>query len=298
MMGTNRSRTPAVIALVLANLFWAVNYVVGAAAISQFSPLELTASRWVLAAVPLLLLAQLIEKPDWRRVPRALPKLLALALVGVAGYNLLLYTALQYTTSSSASLINAANPGLLLVASALLGRATLTRGSVGGLLLGLVGVLLVLFGGGVEGVNGFGLGEILMLVAIAAWTVYSLAGPWAPDLPPITSTAVQATLVAVVFAPLALLFPGPAADGVDADGIIASIVIAALPSIGSYVLWNSALRTIPAAQAGVFLNLLAVFVVLISAFLGVIPAPLELLGGALVLIGVFVSQRTARPAKG
>ena len=33
-------------------------------------PLQLTFWRWALAAVPLLVLAQLAEKPDWRAVLR------------------------------------------------------------------------------------------------------------------------------------------------------------------------------------------------------------------------------------
>ncbi len=287
-------RRSAILFLVLATLFWAINYVVGAAALAEFSPLELTASRWVLAAPVLLILAAVIERPDWRRVARALPRLAVLGLIGVAGYNLLLYTALQFTTPSGAALVNAANPGLILLGGALLARTRLRGAAVAGLLLGFVGVMIVLVAGGDHPLAvSAGPGEGLMVLAIVAWTVYSLAGRWVSDVPPITATAVQASVIAVLCMPVAAVVPGPAHDGVTASGLIALLVVAALPSVGSYLLWNSALRVIPAGEAGLFLNLITVFVVVIGLFLGSVPSPADLIGGAMILAGVFIGQRSA-----
>lgn len=292
------SRALAIGFLVLATLFWAVNYVVGAVALEEFSPLELTAARWLLAAPVLIVLAVVIERPDWRAVRRALPRLAILALIGVSGYNLLLYCALQFTTPSGAALVNAANPGLILLGGALLARTRLRAAAVAGLVLGLVGVLVVLLGGGEqEAALSAGPGEGLMVLAILAWTVYSLAGRWVADIPPITATAVQAAIVAALCTPIALATPGPAHDGVTAEGVVALLVIAALPSVGSYLLWNSALRTVPATEAGVFLNLITVFVVVIGAITGSLPSATDLIGGALVLIGVYLGQRSTLRAR-
>jgi len=68
---------------------------------------------------------------------------------------------------------------------------------------------------------------------------------------------------------------------------VAFIVV--LPSIGSYLLWNVALRRIPAANAGVTLNLIPVFVVVIAVVLGGAITIADLLGGALVLGGVLLA---------
>ncbi|MET0590651.1 MAG: DMT family transporter [Naasia sp.] len=287
-----RARGAALAFLVAATLCWAVNYVGGAAALDEFSPLELTASRWVLAAPVLLVLAAVIERPDWRAVRRAVPRLAVLALIGVSGYNLLLYSALEYTTPSGAALVNAANPGLILLGGALIARVRLRGAAVAGLLLGLVGVLIVLLGGEQGVALSAGPGEGLMVLAILAWTVYSLAGRWIAEIPPITATAMQAAVVAVVFGPLALVVPGPAHDGVGPAGLVALLVVALLPSVGSYLLWNSALRTIPAVEAGVFLNLITVFVVAIGAVTGSLPSVTDLIGGGMILIGVYLGQRS------
>ena len=57
-----------VLALIGATLFWAGNYVIGGEAVDAISPLDLTAMRWVIALIPLLVLAQIIERPNWRAV--------------------------------------------------------------------------------------------------------------------------------------------------------------------------------------------------------------------------------------
>jgi len=116
-------RTGPVLALVGATLFWAGNYVLGAVAVRELSPVSLTALRWTLAAVPLLVIAQVVERPDWRAVLRTWRRQVVLALLGMVGYALLLYSALQHTSSVNAALVTALNPALI----ALLGAAVARR---------------------------------------------------------------------------------------------------------------------------------------------------------------------------
>ncbi|MFE2140505.1 hypothetical protein ACFXA3_01875 [Streptomyces sp. NPDC059456] len=53
--------------------------------------------------VPLFVLAQLGERPDWRVVARSWPRVLLPAVFGFVAYNYLLHTALQYTDAVNAS---------------------------------------------------------------------------------------------------------------------------------------------------------------------------------------------------
>jgi len=57
--------------MLLATLFWAGNYVVGGLAVSTMSPFDLTYLRWLIAVVPLLVIAHFVERPNWRAVLRA-----------------------------------------------------------------------------------------------------------------------------------------------------------------------------------------------------------------------------------
>ncbi|MBG6212477.1 MAG: DMT family transporter [Cryobacterium sp.] len=278
----------ATIALVLATLMWAGNYLVGSIAVQTMSPVELTWLRWLLACAPLLILAQVVERPDWRQVLRHWPRLLLLAGLGVGGYNLLLYTALQYTTPQSASLINAANPAVMVVLAALLLRERIGWRGIAGLVLGLFGVVLIITNGALASVltrlpNA---GDVLMVGAIVVWSLYTIVGRGLP-VPPITATAVQGTLVAVLLAPVAVL--SGARWPADAQIGWAVIFIAIFPSIGSYVLWNSALKTIPPGRAGLFLNLITVFTVIIAVILGAQLTTPQLIGGVIVFAGVGLS---------
>lgn len=284
------------LALVLATLFWAGNYVVGAFAVETVSPLALTFLRWSIAAVPLLVVAQLVEKPDWRAVLRQWPLHLALSASGMIAYTLLLYGALRHTSAIDASLINAANPAVIALCALALFRERTGPRAAGGILLGLLGVLVVLTEGDLAAVLGLrvNLGNALMLGAILVWSLYTIFGRRLVGSPPIASTAVQAVAAVAVLAPAALRY---GVEWPQEPGAAASLLfIAVFPSVGSYLLWNTALRRVPAGRAGVYLNLITVFTVLLSLALGDSLSPVQAGGGALVFCGIaLVTATRTRP---
>ncbi|MHA7220793.1 DMT family transporter [Arthrobacter sp. RHLT1-20] len=274
--------------LVLATLFWSGNFVVGQAAVASMTPLELTFWRWALAAVPLLLLAHFIEKPDWRAVLRRWPVLLLLSVLGMSGYTLLLYGALGYTSAMNASLITAANPALIVVmAVVLLGERTTRLGWLG-ICLGLLGVLLVLTRGELERVFSLSIntGELLMIGAIVVWGFYTIIARRL-DVPAISATAVQVVIATVTLAPFAVAmnvqFPDTAAEGWSLA------YIAIFPSLGSYLFWNLALKTTPPGTAGNFLNLMVVFTAIITVLLGTPLSLVQIVGGLMVIAGVLLT---------
>lgn len=280
--------------MVGATVFWALNYQISAIVLQQMSPVGLTFWRWMIAAVPLLVLAQIIERPDWRAVARALPRLVVLSLLGLVAYNLLLYMALHYTTPVGASLVNAGNPALMVMLSVLLVGQHVSKTGVGGIVLSLVGVLLVLTEGSWQTIAelDFNVGQIIMLGAILVWSLYTIYGR-VPGVRPITSTAVQAVLVCVMLGPVAAV-QGAGLPLGDSGATIGLIVIALLPSVCSYLLWNSAVSIVPSSTAAIYLNLITVFVVIIGLVAG---QPLTLsaaVGGLLVIVGVVITSLAAR----
>lgn len=289
----------AALSLLGATLFWAGNYIIGAAAVETIDPLSLVLLRWIIALGPLLLIAHLVERPAWRNVLRAWPWLLLLSVLGLLGYNLLLYTALQYTDAFNASLINAFNPALITLAAAVFLRERLTPLAVAGVLVALVGVLIVLSGGNLTQLigGGFGAGEVFMIGAISAWTAYTIAGRLAPKLPPITSTALQAAIAVIVLTPISLATGGPTFPASD-SALWALVFIGVFPSVLSYLLWNRALTVIPASGAGVFLNLITVFTAAFTILAGHPYSPAQLIGGLIVITGVVITNaRSLRPRR-
>ncbi|MDQ0677593.1 drug/metabolite transporter (DMT)-like permease [Arthrobacter pascens] len=280
--------------LILANLFWSGNLVVGQVAMASMTPIDVTFWRWALAAVPLLVLAGFVERPDWSAVLRRWPTLLLLSVLGMTGYTLLLYSALEHTSAINASLIGAANPALILLLAVLMLGDRPRPLSWFGIGLGLVGVLLVLTDGDPRRLLGFGVntGELLMLGAITTWAFYTIIARRL-KLPVITATAIQVAMAVVLLAPVALVsgvrLPATAAEGWSVA------FIALFPSLGAYLLWNLALKTTTAANAGNYLNLIVVFTAVITLLLGNPITVPQILGGILVISGVLLTGLRKRP---
>jgi drug/metabolite transporter (DMT)-like permease len=285
------SKGVAVLCLVGATAFWAGNYIVGETAVRSIDPLSLTFLRWTLAAVPLLALAQLIERPDWRAVLRRWPLMLLLSLLGMAGFALALYEALRHTSAVNASLISAVNPAMITLVAVVVLRESLGWRGWSGIVLSLLGVLLVILAGSGSALSTFevNFGDVVMIFAIAAWTAYTILGRRLHGVPPITATAVQSALTALVLLPV-VAFTGVTLP-TDPPAIWSVAFIVVFPSIGSYLLWNLALRTVPASSAGVYLNLMTVFTVAAGLLVGTRIGAMEVLGGLLVLGGVILTSR-------
>lgn len=286
----------AAVYLTLATLFWAGNFVVGQAAMKTMQPLQLTYWRWALAAVPLLVVAHAVERPDWRAVLRRWPALLLLSALGMSAYTLLLYSALGHTSALNASLVTAANPALIMVMAVILLRDRPGPLSWVGVVLGLLGVLLVLTGGDPGRLLTFsiGAGELLILAAITVWGFYTILARRL-SIPAITSTAVQVALAAAVLTPFALA-AGAGLPSTPAEGwSLAYIVL--FPSLGSYLLWNLALKSTSAANAGNYLNLIAVFTAIMTVVMGQPITVPQVLGGILVISGVLLTSAGRAPQR-
>ncbi|WP_101651998.1 DMT family transporter [Brevibacterium ihuae] len=275
--------------LVLANAFWAGNFVVGGLIADSVSPLFLTMVRWVLATVPLFVLAALIEKPDWRAVFAEWRLHILLSCLGLTGYALFTYLALAHTSPVSASLLNSVGPALIAVVAVLLARERLSRTAVLGLALSLIGAVTVLarFDGGGIGLD-LGVGTLFMLIAVSVFVVYTVLGRFLSS-PPVSATAVQALIASAVLVPTTLVLgaPGPA-DGMTWLGIA---FIGIFPSALSYLMWNLAVRGIGAARAGVYLNLVPFFTAIIGLVIGDPITWIQVLGGVLIVAGVVLTSR-------
>lgn len=284
----------APLALVLTNLFWAGNYIFGHVAVATMSPLGLTFWRWLLAAPLLLLVAQLIEHPDWRLVARRLPRLLLISLLGLAVYNVVLYWALQLTTPLNASLITSVSPLAITVCGAIFLGQRLTRRAVSGLLIGLVGVVIVLTHGQVWRIASLQLhtGDILILTSVVLWAAYTTMGRWVADVPPITATGVEAALAALVLAPFA------AATGAgwpqSPAAMWSLLFIAIFPSVISFALWNMTVPNVGAAAAGASINLMPVFIAAVQVLTGQPLLWSQVLGGLVVISGVLLTTLPRR----
>ncbi|WP_026074246.1 DMT family transporter [Brevibacillus massiliensis] len=285
------SKSMAWLFLILANVFWAGNYIFGKFVTAEVSPLGITFARWLLALFLLFPLALWIEKPDWRQVKKAWLPLAVLGLTGAIGYNITLYAALKFTTATNAALVNALNPALIVLCSAFLLRERMAKAQIGGFLLSLIGVLFILTQGSLSRLlsTDYNKGDLLMLAAISSWTLYSLLIKKLTNIPPITATAVSSLIAVFMMLPFVASSP-VFIQPIGTRSVIGIVYMAVFPSVGSYLLWNFSLRTVSASQAGITLNLIPVFTALIGITIGEQVTVAQILGGLLVFAGVTLTS--------
>ena len=278
---------------VLAQLFWAMNFVVADRVISEFTPLELTFLRW-LGAFPILFVITLwIERQQrdkWRLAAREWWIHLVQAVLGMVGYTLLLYAALATTSPVNASVISAINPAIIALAAVVVLGERIRRGGVLGIAISFVGVVIVVLLGGSGGITNVSVapGDLLILGAILTWTAYVVISRRI-QTPPITATTVQVGMSAVMLAPVMAIVGIQATP--SAEGWWGLAIIIVFPSALAYLLWNVAVTQLGPSRTGVFLNLLPVFTAIIAVALGDALTVWQVIGGLIVLAGVYLTTR-------
>ena len=301
--------------LSLPPLLWAGNAVVGRLAIQSLSPLWLNVGRWSLALLLLLPLGWRVFASPARRaeISARWPHLALLSLTGVGAYNALQYLALKTSTPLNVTLIAASSPVWMLAIGAAWHGVRPRRSQLLGAALSLIGVAVVLARGEPAALLRvqFVPGDLLMLMAIFSWCVYSwlLARPpaalrgaarpawhWAEFLCiQIALGLVWATAGAGVGE---WLQPG-LAPVVWTPWLLAALVYVAVgPSLIAYRLWGLGVAEAGPTVAAFFGNLTPLFAALLSAgLLGEWPKPFHGLAFALIAAGILVSSRPAAGAR-
>jgi drug/metabolite transporter (DMT)-like permease len=292
--------------LTLPPLLWAGNAVVGRLMVDSVPPLALNALRWGLAVLLLLPFARrLLANPGpllqrWRYFALA-------GFLGIGCYNALQYQALHSSSVLNVTLIAASLPVWMLAVGAALYRVRPTRQQLLGAALSLLGVAFVIARGHLSALAQvqFVIGDLLMLLAIFCWSLYSwlLARPpasmqgsarpawdWAELL---MAQLVFGLLFAGSMAGLEQLTPSVQAIHWGPGLALALIYVAVGPSLIAYRCWGLGVAEAGPAMAAFFGNLTPVFAALMSAaMLGEWPQWYH--GVAFLLIGAGIVVSAAR----
>jgi drug/metabolite transporter (DMT)-like permease len=294
--------------LTLPPLLWAGNAVVGRLAVGTVPPIALNFVRWALAFVLLWPLGRR-ALADRAALAERWPHLALLGLLGMGSYNALQYLALHSSTPLNVTLIAASMPAWMLGFGVLLHREHPSGREMGGAALSLAGVVLVVTRGDPARVADleFVTGDLLMLIAIVSWALYS----WLLARPPAHMRTPQRPdwdwagflLVQIAFG---LAWSGAAA-GVEAlvaedarwhwtPWIPAILLYVAIgPSLVAYRCWGLGVSTVGPAVAAFFGNLTPVFAgVLSTALLGEAPRWYHGAAFALIVGGIWLSARRPR----
>lgn len=280
-------------ALALVMLLWSGNMIIGRAVRDDIPPFTLAFVRWTGAFLIVLPFAARQVVAERAKLLRQWQPILLLGLTGVASFNAFIYSGLRHTTATNALLLQAAIPALVLLFDRVIFGLRSPVLQLGGVLVSTVGVLVIITRGAPEALLGlhFGIGDVLVLCGVLAWSLYTSLLKLRPDCHPLSFLVTTFAIGAVAMLPLAAsewrevaaIDWRPAVFGAFA-------YVALLPSVVAYALYNAAVAEVGAVRAGQTISLMPLFgAFLAAALLGEPLLRFHLAGMVLILLGIAVT---------
>lgn len=230
--------------------------------------------------------------PTWRQIP----SVLFLGATGVFLYSFFFFNGLETITAGRAALIVACIPVCIAAVSAIFYKESFGAVRIAGTLLSLAGVAMVISDGSpLELIRGgIRKGDLYILGCVASWTAYSLGGKATMR----TLSPLYSVTWSCVFGAL-LLLPAALASGLTHEAMAATpldwlciVYLGVLATGLAYCWYYAAIQSLGASRAGIFINLVPVFAVILGFLLLAEPIHLSLLvGGMMVVGGVWLTNR-------
>lgn len=272
-------------------IIWGINYVLSAYLLHAFSPILLSFLRIIIGFAILMLFlfkASGVQRPtkaEWLL-------LLCSSVFFILIQQPLYFLGLQYSTPANASLIYAVAPVVTLFLEAVFLKAKVSSVKMIGALLGFVGVLVIVgFNGKAFGVS---LGDLYLLIAMLGMSISLLFTPRLYRRMSAYSISIFSSIVGMVLL-LPMVYGEKRLNLLEVSGdwliwalLIAMSVLTALAGLW----WIRGVAIVGPGRASLFNNI-PPFVALLMGFLILGDAInwTQILGGILVLAGVFISNR-------
>ncbi len=281
--------------LALAGLFWSGNHIAGRAGAGHVPPISLASARWLLGAALMWPFVRHHVRRDWPEIRRGWKSILVLSILGGSIFSALQYYALQQTTALNASIFNSFAPAIIVVTGALLFRDRLSLINIGGITLSFIGVLVIVSRGSLDVFRtiSFNFGDVVLLVNMAFWAIYSTFLRTRPPIHYLTFTFLLALIAGAALIPF-WAWEHTHGFPFQPTWLTLSVLlfVTVFPGILAYVCWNRGIAAVGASRGGVFLHLIPFYgAVLATTLLGESLMPFHVVGCGLILAGVWFAAR-------
>jgi len=279
-------------------LIWSGNVVVTEAASGVIAPGSIAFYRWLIA---FLVLLPFVARAAWKHrvvVARHWLQLAVLGALGMVVYQSLAYEAAKTTTAVNMGVMLALMPLMSALLASLFAAERLSITRLAGGAVSLAGLVYLTSHGQPTTLltGGFHIGDGLMLIAIAANSLYGvLLRRWTIPLSMWLQLFWQIAFATLLLLPVWLMGPISPITATN----LPLILYAAIPtSLIAPFCWMTAIQRLGAARTALFINLLPIVVAVLAW--GLLKEQLHgyhAIGGALALIGVGIGLRQAKVAK-
>lgn len=288
----------AYVLLTFTALFWGGNAVAGRLAVGHISPVALTSLRWFVACLILFVIGRRNFFADLPVLRANALKLFLFGAGGFAGFNIVLYSGLQYTTAINATIVQAGMPMLVILANFALFAIRVSPLQIVGFFLTIAGIGLTAGHGDFARLLQLDLnrGDAILLIAVLLYAAYTVALRFKPQV------HWQSFMIALTFSAFLSSLPFLAWEGLsgaarmpDMRGLAVAAYTAIFPSILSQVFYIRGNEILGANRAGLFINVVPIFGTGLSILiLGETFQPFHAVALALVFGGIAISEMGGR----
>lgn len=289
--------------LVLAATFWGGNFNIARAFNTEIPPMGLSFWRWTVAGLILLPFVWRPMRQQWPAFKQHFPLVFALGILGVSGFNTLVYLGLQTTTATNGVLMQSVNPiFIILLSSLLLGEFASKRQWLG-IIISLLGVLAILVQGQWSNLLrlDFHAGDLIILLAVMDWGLYTVLLRKLPNELkglPILGYTIAIGVLGILPLYIYEIVMTSRSMPINWISISSVLYVAIFPSVLSYLFWNHGTQRIGANRAGQFAHVVPISGILIAVLLlGEKLHLYHLLGIALVAFGIVLANYRLKPTK-
>lgn len=206
----------------------------------------------------------------------------------------LFLTSLKYTSAPNVALAYALTPAFVLIMANIFLKESMTFIKTLGVAIAVFGQVLIIAQDGFELGSDTLKGNLLALTASFSWGLYTLIGRnLARKYGGIYSNGLAMIIGTVMFLPIFSFLPVTIElEQISTNNWLQILYIAVITSGVGYALWYVALQKIEASRVAVFNNIQPVFTTILAViFMDEIITNVFLLGGVLIILGVFLTQR-------
>jgi len=300
----NFSRRRTRVALLALVLFWGANFSLVKLALRDLTPLAFTSLRFLLASGVLWVFLKAggdrvrIDRLHWLAV-------IGLGIIGTTIYQTLFIYGIDWTLAGNASLVLATTPVFTTLLSLVFRQERSSLAVAAGVGLSVLGIALVVLGGstGVSFSAATLTGDLAVLVAAAAWSVYTVGSvPLVHryGVVPVTAATMWVGTLGLVLVSLpALLAQDWAA--VRPTSWLAVLYSGVFAIATAYFLWYFCIRQIGSTRTAVYTNFTPVVALLVAwPALGEVPTALQAAGAGGIILGSILVRagKIERPQPG
>ncbi len=291
---------PVYILLILCVLFWSANFIIGRGIHDDVDPIQLAMFRWSGAAIIVLpvLIKSFSKISSTCRANFLILNILA--ILGIAGFNTILYVGLQSTTATNALLINSFVPILILIFSYFILKISIKSIQLTGIILSTIGVMFLIARGEIYNITQITLnyGDIWVLVSSFTWALYSVLVKFKPKN--LTDFEFFTTIVYIGLFWIFTVYFTMGYNLIEDITLIKThymefAYVAIFPSVLSYYFWHKGIHKIGANKTGQFTHLMPFFGSLLAyIFLNETLHSYHALGAILIGFGIYLSLFTKK----